>query len=87
MRLFLNGKGSTSMVSTLLISFPTSCFMDWRCSALVEQVKDGSTVRVRLLMPDGEHQFVNLSLAGVRSPRVSAKPGETSEPWGDEVRI
>ena len=55
--------------------------------AVVEQVKDGSTVRVRLLMPDGEHQFINLSLAGVRSPRVSAKPGEVSEPWSEEVRF
>jgi staphylococcal nuclease domain-containing protein 1 len=50
-------------------------------------VKDGSTVRVRLLMPDGEHQFINLSLAGVRSPRVSTKPGEVSEPWSEEVRF
>ena len=36
-------------------------------------------------MPDGEHQFVNLTLAGARSPRVASKQGETSEPWGDEV--
>ena len=36
-------------------------------------------------MPDGEHQFVNITLAGARSPRAASKQGETSEPFGDEV--
>lgn len=36
-------------------------------------------------MPDGEHQFVNITLAGARSPRTASKQGETSEPLGDEV--
>lgn len=54
--------------------------------AIVEQVRDGSTLRVRLLMPDGEHQVVNIALAGVRSPRTSSKQGEPSETWGEEVR-
>ena len=36
-------------------------------------------------MPDGEHQFVNITLAGARSPRAGSKQGETSEPFGDEV--
>ncbi|KAI0365623.1 transcription factor [Pilatotrama ljubarskyi] len=54
---------------------------------LVEQVKDGSTLRIRLLMPDGEHQFVNIALAGVRCPRVASKPGETSEQWGEEAKF
>ena len=36
-------------------------------------------------MPDGEHQFVNITLAGARSPRSASKQGETSEPSGDEV--
>ena len=53
--------------------------------AIVEQVKDGSTVRVRLLMPEGDHQFANIAMAGVRCARVASKPGETSEPWGEEV--
>jgi len=52
--------------------------------ALVEQVRDGTTLRVRLLMPDGEHQMINIALAGVRSARASTK-GEPSEPWGEEV--
>ncbi len=52
---------------------------------LVEQVKDGSTLRIRLLLPDGDHQFVNIALAGVRCARVASRPGDTSEPWGEEV--
>ncbi|KAI0958387.1 hypothetical protein AcV7_004220 [Taiwanofungus camphoratus] len=55
--------------------------------AIVEQVKDGSTLRVRLLMPDGEHQFINLALAGVRCARAASKQGEPSEPWGEEARF
>jgi hypothetical protein len=60
--------------------------LDMPCSlAIVESVRDGATLRVRLFMPDGEHQFVNIALVGARSPRVASKQGETSEPWGDEV--
>ncbi|KAI0829618.1 transcription factor [Trametes gibbosa] len=54
---------------------------------LVEQVKDGSTLRIRLILPDGEHQFVNLALAGIRCSRVASKPGETAEQWGDEAKF
>lgn len=53
----------------------------------MEQVRDGTTLRARLFMPDGEHQIVNIALAGVRSARVSSKQGETSEPWGEEVHF
>ncbi|TCD62798.1 hypothetical protein EIP91_006391 [Steccherinum ochraceum] len=55
--------------------------------AIVEQVKDGSTLRLRLLMPDGEHQFINIALAGVRAARASSKQGEPSEPWGEEGKF
>jgi len=54
--------------------------------AVVESVRDGTTLRVRLFMPDGEHQFVNITLAGARSPRAASRLGETSEPSADEVR-
>lgn len=53
--------------------------------AIVEQVKDGSTLRVRLLLPEGDHQLVNITLAGVRSPRCANRPEETTEPFGEEV--
>lgn len=52
----------------------------------MEHVRDGTTLRVRLFMPDGEHQIVNIALAGVRSARAASKQGEPSEPWGEEVR-
>ncbi|KAF5321013.1 hypothetical protein D9619_001893 [Psilocybe cf. subviscida] len=55
--------------------------------AIVEQVRDGTTLRARLLMPDGEHQIINLALAGVRSARASSKQGEPSEPWGEEAKF
>ena len=52
---------------------------------IVENVRDGSTVRVRLLLSDGEHQFVNIAMAGVRTPRTSTKQGDPAEQWGEEV--
>ncbi|KAG1737619.1 hypothetical protein EDB19DRAFT_1909600 [Suillus lakei] len=55
--------------------------------ALVEQVRDGSTLRVRLFMPDGEHQMANIALAGVRCARTSSKQGEPSEPWAEEAKF
>jgi len=62
---------------------------EWRgksLDAIVEQVRDGSTVRVRLLMPDGDHQMANIALAGVKCPRTSARPGEPSEPFAEEAK-
>ncbi|KAI0305558.1 transcription factor [Multifurca ochricompacta] len=47
--------------------------------AIVESVRDGTTLR-------GEHQFVNITLAGARSPRTAVKQGESSEPLGDEAK-
>lgn len=59
--------------------------------AIVEQVRDGSSIRVRLLLEDGSHQFVNLALAGVKSPKAfSGRDGEsngTSEEWGEEAKF
>ncbi|THV02345.1 transcription factor [Dendrothele bispora CBS 962.96] len=55
--------------------------------AIVEQVRDGSTVRVRLFMPDGDHQMANITLAGVRSNRAATRQGEASEPWGEEAKF
>ena len=78
----MNGKENRSMVRRItslaklrIPSFP----------AIVESVRDATTLRVRLQMPEGEHQFVNITLAGARSPRAASKQGETSEPWADEV--
>ncbi|KAF8743984.1 hypothetical protein AX14_013386 [Amanita brunnescens Koide BX004] len=54
---------------------------------IVENVRDGTSLRIRLLMPDGDHRMVNISLAGVKSPRAAAKPGEASEPLGEEAKF
>ncbi|KZT65949.1 hypothetical protein DAEQUDRAFT_696411 [Daedalea quercina L-15889] len=67
-----------------------SFIAEWKgrpLDAIIEQVKDGSTVRVRLLLPEGDHQFANIAMAGVRCARVASKPGETSEPWGEEAKF
>ncbi|KAF9237524.1 hypothetical protein BU15DRAFT_88689 [Melanogaster broomeanus] len=55
--------------------------------ALVEHVRDGSTLRVRLFMPDGEHRMINIALAGVRCARPSSKSDEQSEPWAEEAKF
>ncbi|PPQ63489.1 hypothetical protein CVT24_005146, partial [Panaeolus cyanescens] len=55
--------------------------------AIVEQVRDGTTLRVRLMLPEGDHQMANIALAGVRSPKAAAKQGEASETWGEEARF
>lgn len=53
--------------------------------AIVEQVRDGTTLRVRLFLPENIHQFANVALAGVRSAKAATKQGESAEPWGEEA--
>ncbi|WVF72237.1 hypothetical protein IAT40_007049 [Kwoniella sp. CBS 6097] len=58
--------------------------------AIVEQVRDGTQLRVRLLLDEENHQFVNLTLAGAKSPRASfGRDGDVSlsEPWGEEAKF
>ncbi|CAE6420718.1 unnamed protein product [Rhizoctonia solani] len=55
--------------------------------AIVEQVREGSTLRVRLLMPEDQHQFANISLAGVRCPRAGGRDGEAAEEFGEEAKF
>jgi staphylococcal nuclease domain-containing protein 1 len=59
--------------------------------AVVEQVRDGSMLRLRLFLSPRHHQLINLSLAGVKSPRVSGGGGpgsnEPSEPFAEEARF
>jgi hypothetical protein len=45
----------------------------------------GSTVRESLLLSYNGHQFMNVAVAGVRTPRASTKPGKPSEQQGEEV--
>ena len=54
--------------------------------AIVEQVRDGTQIRVRLLLDDQNHQFINLVLAGAKSPRAGNRDDSASEPFGDEAK-
>lgn len=60
---------------------------------IVENVRDGSSLRIRLLL-QGEHQFVNLNLAGIKAPRVNSGSGgfgggssDGGEPFSEESKF
>lgn len=59
--------------------------------SVVEQVRDGSMLRVRMLTGSRHHQMVNLSLAGIKAPRLMGgggpNSGEPSEPFAEEARF
>lgn len=59
--------------------------------SIVEQVRDGSMLRVRLLLSSTHQQMINLSLAGIKAPRVTggggASPTDASEPFGEEAKF
>lgn len=59
--------------------------------SIVEQVRDGSMLRVRLLLTPRYHQVVNLSLAGIKAPRMTGAGGpnsnEPSELFAEEARF
>ena len=52
---------------------------------IVEQVMDGTTLCIHLIIPDRDHQMVNIALAGICSANVFTRQGEPSEPWDEEV--
>lgn len=68
--------------------------------AIVEQVRDGATVRLRLILDPENHQIINLNMCGVRAPRApfrqfgqtqtnaqSVAPNDSkAEPFGEESR-
>lgn len=59
--------------------------------SVVEQVRDGNMLRVRLFLTSRHHQVVNLSLAGIKAPRMTGAGGpnsnEPSEPLAEESRF
>ncbi|TKY87388.1 hypothetical protein EX895_004065 [Sporisorium graminicola] len=73
----------------------TAAFLaEWKgkpIESIVEQVRDGSMLRVRLLLSSTHQQMVNLSLAGIKAPRVTggggASPTDASEPYGEEAKF
>ncbi|OJT09282.1 nuclease domain-containing protein 1 [Trametes pubescens] len=86
-----NPHGPKARTTNYMMPTDSQTFItEWKgrpIDGLIEQVKDGSTLRIRLLMPDGDHQFVNIALAGVRCARAGGKPGEVSEQWGEEAKF
>ncbi|SPC67296.1 related to transcriptional coactivator p100 [Ustilago sp. UG-2017b] len=73
----------------------TAVFLaEWKgkpIESIVEQVRDGSMLRVRLLLSSTHQQMINLSLAGIKAPRVTggggASPTDASEPLGEEAKF
>lgn len=73
----------------------TAAFLaEWKgkpIESIVEQVRDGSMLRVRLLLSSTHQQMINLSLAGIKAPRVTggggASPTDASEPFGEEAKF
>ncbi|WVO12839.1 hypothetical protein L204_100447 [Cryptococcus depauperatus] len=64
-------------------------YRDKEIDAIVEQVRDGTQLRVRLLIDDHNHQYINLVLAGAKSPRASTvrdADASNAEPWGEEAK-
>ncbi|CEH17477.1 Transcriptional coactivator p100 [Ceraceosorus bombacis] len=72
-----------------------SFLAEWKgkeIDSVVEQVRDGSMIRVRLFLGARHHQIINLSLAGVKAPRVTGGGGpasnnDPSEPFGEESKF
>ncbi|KAI7901007.1 uncharacterized protein BX663DRAFT_515989 [Cokeromyces recurvatus] len=58
--------------------------------AVIEQVRDGSTFRVLLILPDQTQQFITLHLSGIKAPnckRDNADDTAVSEPFGEECKF
>lgn len=55
---------------------------------VVEQVRDGHTVRLRLLLSGNTHQYITLALAGARSPKVGRDDiAEPAEDFGAQSKL
>lgn len=66
---------------------------EWIFVAIIEQIRDASTYRVLLLLPDGTQQIVTLFLTGIKAPackrdNLPADQVDTvqSEPFGEEAK-
>ncbi|KAL1918675.1 uncharacterized protein VTP21DRAFT_2697 [Calcarisporiella thermophila] len=58
--------------------------------AIIEQVRDGSTLRVLLLLPNNVQQYITLLLSGIKCPTCrQGVPGQEDavEPFGEEAKF
>lgn len=71
------------------MSDPQQLLQDWKgkdIPAIVESVRDGSTLRVRLLISASEHKIVNLAIGGIKAPRMGGGGEIGGEPWAEESK-
>ncbi|EPY50615.1 RNA-binding protein Snd1 [Schizosaccharomyces cryophilus OY26] len=61
-----------------------------KLNGIIENIRDGDQLRVRLLLKPRRHQYINVSLAGVRCPRATHtygnQPATEEEPFGNAAR-
>ena len=66
------------------------CFYwDFFCLATIEQIRDASTYRVLLTLPDKSQQYITLLLTGIKAPACKRDnaPESVSEPFGEEGKF
>lgn len=57
--------------------------------AIIENIRDGSTVRACLTLPNGEYQYITLMISGIRAPMIRqgiANTEDVVEPFAEEVK-
>ncbi|KAF9183792.1 hypothetical protein BGZ51_003746 [Haplosporangium sp. Z 767] len=58
-------------------------------TAIIESIRDGSTVRVCLTLPNGEYQYITLMISGIRAPVIRqgiANTEDLVEPFAEEAK-
>ncbi|KAF9914354.1 hypothetical protein BX616_008467 [Lobosporangium transversale] len=57
--------------------------------AIIENIRDGSTVRACLMLPNGEHQYITLMISGIKAPIIRqgvANAEDLIEPFSVEAK-
>ncbi|KAF9965273.1 hypothetical protein BGZ70_005143 [Mortierella alpina] len=58
--------------------------------AIIENIRDGSTVRACLTLPNGEYQYITLMISGIRAPMIRqgiANTEDVVEPFAEEAKF
>ncbi|KAF9425874.1 hypothetical protein BGZ76_003048 [Entomortierella beljakovae] len=58
--------------------------------AIIETIRDGSTVRACLTLPNGEYQYITLMISGIRAPIIRqgiANTDDLVEPFAEEAKF
>ncbi|KAF9348004.1 hypothetical protein BGX26_000533 [Mortierella sp. AD094] len=58
--------------------------------AIIESIRDGSTVRACLTLPNGEYQYITLMISGIKAPVIRqgiANTEDLVEPFAEEARF